>query len=48
MYANDRCDVCERQVAMYANDREADGAKRRLYSNHTMAVDQHEPLQYMT
>jgi hypothetical protein len=29
MYANDRCDVCERQVAMYANDRNRDGSGRR-------------------
>jgi hypothetical protein len=29
VYADDRCDVCERQVAMYANDRNRDGTGRR-------------------
>jgi hypothetical protein len=29
MNANDRCDECERQVAMYANDRNRDGSGRR-------------------
>jgi hypothetical protein len=37
-----RCDICERQVAMYANDRNRDGTGRRQtagFINHTVVAD---------